>query len=157
MNDKEAIEYLKTRLSLLHRNYQFATEQAIETVLNLIEKQKAEIEKKDLEIVSLEKTHNYDVKMIDEVKGEAVKLYKEIEILKRDFKIVDHECSRLEQEDIKKDKIINLMENEINKLLKDELERIGLDVYLEKENITIREFVERKLNSSEQMRRDNIE
>ncbi len=44
------------------------------TVLNLIEKQKAEIE-----------------------------------TLKRDFEIVDHECSRLEQEDIRKDKIIKEM------------------------------------------------
>ena len=46
MNKEEtqAIEYLKTRLSLLHRNYQFATEQAIERLLNLIEKQQTEIE-----------------------------------------------------------------------------------------------------------------
>ena len=37
----------------------------------------------------------------------------EIETLKRDFEIVDHECSRLEQEDIKKDKMINLMAKDI--------------------------------------------
>lgn len=35
----------------------------------------------------------------------------EIEILKRDFEIVDHECSRLEQEDIKKDKQIERYQN----------------------------------------------
>lgn len=34
---EEAIEYLKTRLTLLHRNYQFATEQAIEILINYIE------------------------------------------------------------------------------------------------------------------------
>lgn len=39
----------------------------------------------------------------------------EIETLKRDFKIVDHECSRLEQEDIRKDMIINLMAEYISK------------------------------------------
>ena len=37
----------------------------------------------------------------------------EIETLKRDFEIVDHECSRLEKEDIKKDLIINEMAEEI--------------------------------------------
>lgn len=37
----------------------------------------------------------------------------EIETLKRDFEIVDHECSRLEQEDIKKDKLINLMAEQL--------------------------------------------
>ena len=41
------------------------------------------------------------------------------------------------------------MEDEINKLLKDGFERIGLDVYLEKENITVREFIERKVESEE--------
>lgn len=36
-----------------------------------------------------------------------------IKTLKRDFEIVDHECSRLEQEDIKKDMIIDLMAKDI--------------------------------------------
>lgn len=39
------------------------------------------------------------------------KQQEEIEILKRDFEIVDHECSRLEQEDIKKDKEIEQYQN----------------------------------------------
>lgn len=38
---KEAIEYLEKRLSLLHRNYQFATEQAIEILI----KRNREVEK----------------------------------------------------------------------------------------------------------------
>lgn len=37
----------------------------------------------------------------------------EIETLKRDFEIVDHECSRLEQEDIKKDKLINILAEQL--------------------------------------------
>ena len=45
----------------------------------------------------------------------------EIETLKRDFEIVDHECSRLEQEDIKKDKIINELKAE-NHELKEKLQ-----------------------------------
>lgn len=73
MNDEEAIKYLKQikDKDLWKLGYVYGKE-AIQTVLNLIEKQKAEIE-----------------------------------TLKRDFEIVDHECSRLEQEDIRKDKIIN--------------------------------------------------
>ena len=38
---------------------------------------------------------------------------KEIETLKRDFKIVDQECSRLERKEAKQDKIIDLMAEEI--------------------------------------------
>lgn len=73
MNDKEAIERCNELIKESHSCWIGITNQvAIQTVLNLIEKQK-----------------------------------EEIETLKRDFEIVDHECSRLEQEDIRKDKIIN--------------------------------------------------
>lgn len=68
---------------------------------------------------------------------------------------VEKENQKLKAELEKKDKIIDLMEDEINKILKDGFERIGLDVYLEKENITVREFIERKLNSSEQIEEEN--
>lgn len=90
-------------------------EESKDIVLNIIKKQKAEIEKLNFYLSALEQEHNYDVKMIDEVKGEAVKLYKELETLKRDFEIVDHECIRLEQEDIRKDKIINEMAEQLVK------------------------------------------
>lgn len=40
----------------------------------------------------------------------------EIETLKRDFKIVDQECSRLERKEAKQDKIIDLMAETIRKL-----------------------------------------
>ena len=46
-----------------------------------------EIAKLQAKINALQMVHDYDVKMIDEVKGEAVKLYKEIEKLKRQIKI----------------------------------------------------------------------
>lgn len=37
------------------------------------------VERKDLEITSLEQVHDYDVQMIDDVKGKAVELYDRIE------------------------------------------------------------------------------
>ena len=42
--EKKAIEYLKNRLEILHNNTQWATENSIKIVLNLIEKQFKEIE-----------------------------------------------------------------------------------------------------------------
>ena len=48
----------------------------LHTMLNLIEKQQTEIN-------ALQMEHNHDVKMIDEVKGEAVRLYKEIDRYKK--------------------------------------------------------------------------
>lgn len=74
MNEEKAIEILKTYLEYPEMDSIEMMKEAIETVLNLIEKQQAEIE-----------------------------------TLQRDFKIVDHECSRLEQEDIRKDMIIKEM------------------------------------------------
>ena len=49
-----------------------------------------------------EKVHNYDMRMIDEVKGEAVKLYKKID--------------ELEEENEEKDKQIDLMAEYISKI-----------------------------------------
>ena len=43
---------------------------------------------------------------------------KEIKTLKRDFKIVDQECSRLERKEAKQDKIIDLMAERIEWLCK---------------------------------------
>lgn len=37
------------------------------------------VERQNLEIISQKQVHDYDVKMIDDVKGNAVKLYKELE------------------------------------------------------------------------------
>lgn len=42
------------------------------------------IEQLENEIQALKQVHEYDVKMIDKVKGNAVKLYKEIDELKED-------------------------------------------------------------------------
>lgn len=53
------------------------------------------VERQNLEIISQKQVHDYDVKMIDDVKGNAVKLYKELE---------------------EKDKIINAMAKYIGKI-----------------------------------------
>ena len=50
---------------------------------------------------------------------------KEIEILKRDFEIVDDECSRLERKEVKQEKIIDLMTDEINSLHVSLIEEYG--------------------------------
>ena len=50
---------------------------------HVIQKQKERIDQLEFEVQAKEKVHRYDVKMIDEVKGEAVKLYKEIDKLNK--------------------------------------------------------------------------
>ena len=104
--EKKAIDYFSKKVDKLKENlekglyygeqYQVREDiKHLETVLNLIEKQQAEIE---------------DLKWKNEIYVKSIKSHQsKIETLKRDFEIVDHECSRLEKEDIKKDKIIDLM------------------------------------------------
>ena len=53
--EKKAIEYLKNRLEILHNNTQWATENNIKVVLNLIEKQQKEIEELKEKNASLQK------------------------------------------------------------------------------------------------------
>ena len=65
---EEAIEYLKTRLSILENNKQFCTEQAIKIVLNLIQEQQEEIETKqnriqELEIALIDDNYKYREEM----------------------------------------------------------------------------------------------
>lgn len=134
MNEEEAIKQLNQWLSVMDLKKKISIIpnrddiQAIETVLNLIEKQKAEIEKlrnNNKDLLRKLKNRVKDVKKLEKYslyKKEFSTLNKqlkekdlEIETLKRDFEIVDHECSRLEQEDIRKDMIINLMAEYISK------------------------------------------
>jgi len=128
MTEKEAIEQLKSYINAIDT---FGTidpkccnnlYKPVKTVLQLIEKYKYLYEK------SLDDT---------------VKLSKEIATLKRDFEIIDHECSRLEQEDIRKDMIINKMVEQM----------VGLTIFdIEKEEplilgneIEVREYFENKI------------
>ena len=88
MDIKEAVEYLKIKNRVTKQQIE-SGELWLDTIveaeqkdIEAIETVLAELEKKDTEISALKMEHEYDLKMIDEVKGEAVKLYNEIEQLK---------------------------------------------------------------------------
>ena len=120
---KEAVETLENKVFNYRLNKEMGivdkmTEQgrkegeALETIL-------AELEKKDLKISALQMEREYDVKMIDEVKGEAVKLYKElgkknilIDTMQAEFERLEDledNTDMLKMELEKKNKIIDLM------------------------------------------------
>lgn len=79
MNDKEkkAIKRCYRRINELKLNFAITNEDlnAIEIILNLIENQKAEIEKKDKEIKCLKCLHNTQVEIIDLMAKELVKAH----------------------------------------------------------------------------------
>ena len=90
-----AIKYLedmKNNLKDLNKSGYVYAKENIDTVLNMLKEISAESTEKD--------------KIIAEKSAE-------IEKLKRDFKIVDQECSRLERKEAKQDKIIDLMAEEL--------------------------------------------
>ena len=106
----------------------------------------AELEKKDLEISALQMEHEHDVKMIDEVKGEAVKLYGEIEELKKDNSHQWEERCKLTFELENKDTIINTMQAEFERLedLEDNTDMLKME--LEKKNRQLEERTNRIKN-----------
>lgn len=160
MNDKEAIERLKRDIitPLACGDTTIVIIDDLQTVLNLIEKQKAEIEEKQDDINVLqaqrdsienqfeqakaeveklkfylsasEQEHKHDVKMIDEVKGEAVKLYKEIR---------------------EKDTLIHTMQAEFERLedLEDNTDILKME--LKKKNNTIEELKKENHNLKEKL------
>lgn len=73
--EKKAIEYLKNRLEILHNNTQWATENSIKVVLNLIEKQQKELEGQGLRLLELAHMLTFDYISKDKIK----KLIKEIQ------------------------------------------------------------------------------
>lgn len=164
-NEEEAIERCKELIKESHSCWIGITNQiAIETILNLIVNQKAEIDglnfdkeiltdtiNKQIEEIKFQKDINNIQKKRNKqteksLKGIINKQNREIETLKRDFKIVDHECSRLEQEDIRKDKIINKMVKQI----------VGLTIFdmkkeeplILKNEIEVIEYFENKVKES---------
>lgn len=83
-----------------HSNWIGITNQkAIEKLLNMLKEKDKEIQ--------FQKDINKQEK--DRHKQAEKSLKGQIKILKRDFKIVDQECSRLERKEEKQDKIIDLM------------------------------------------------
>lgn len=59
---------------------------------------------------AVNKTYNDDLQTVLNL---IKKQQAEIETLKKDFEIIDHECSRLEKEDIKKDLLINMLAEQL--------------------------------------------
>ena len=111
--EKRAIECLKNRLEILHNNTQWATENSIKVVLNLIDKQQKEIE---------------------ELKKEYEELYKD------NLKQWEDKCKlaiELDNETVSKDKIrekIKEIENvEIDKISREEYNRkeFAIEILLE--------------------------
>ena len=72
-------------------------------------------EKVGKDIIDYKFEYENNQKIIDELQKENEEKDKEIETLKRDFKIVDQECSRLERKEAKQDKIIDLMAEDMIK------------------------------------------
>lgn len=74
--EKKAIEYLKNRLEILHNNTQWATENSIKIVLNLIEKQSKEIEElKASHITTKNKATNTEKAKIFDVIENSIDTY----------------------------------------------------------------------------------
>ena len=113
MNIKEAVDGLKQDIYNLK---DFLTDTEKQTWQEALETVLSELEKKDTEITSLQMEHEHDLKMIDEVKGETVKLYGEIEGLKKDNSHQWEERCKLTFELEKKDTIINTMQAEFERL-----------------------------------------
>lgn len=141
--EKKAIEVLSElknmKLKVSSILYSSATvlldkkeKKAIDTVLNLITKLQKEneikikgfeneelicskfTEKVGKDIIDYKFEYENNQKIIDELQKEKEEKDKEIETLKRDFKIVDQECSRLERKEAKQDKIIDLILDKVN-------------------------------------------
>lgn len=117
--------------------------QAIETMKHWIEYEKSNKDKinKADELIEIQET----VLNLLERKDKEIQFQKEINKTEQDRHKQTEKSLKGQLK--KKDKIINLMEDEINKILKDTFERFGLSAYLEKENITVRKFIERKLEN----------
>ncbi len=93
--EKKAIECLKNRLEILHSNTQWATENSIKVVLNLIEKQQKEIEYLKNEKERIGKLQYDASETCFKNKEIILKQQKEIEELKKNIKEImrkDRDC-----------------------------------------------------------------
>ena len=120
--EKKAIEYLENRLDILHNNTQWATEENIKIVLNLIEKQQKEIEE-------LKKYDYRNIKISEDNKLSSIHFTKEqldlmnlgIALYINIFKESEDEIKELTeknaslQKEIKLMKSININDNFISK------------------------------------------
>ena len=133
--EKQAIEYLKSRLEILHNNTQWATENSIKVILNLIQKQQKEIEELNAEILELtnQRTEGF---------LENDRLKKEIEELKETewkvIEIITDTNDNLEEMFIKLIKIFIIPTEKVktNSISKDKIKEIlGIEEDIEEEKI----------------------
>lgn len=117
--EKQAIEYWKTHMEILHCNTQIASEYYIKVLLDLVEKQQKEIEdlkfkyqaRKDRTKVIIEKQQK-EIKDLTETKKHYEKIYKDIVSANKriyDVEIIESMCDELANS-ISKDKIKELKE-----------------------------------------------
>lgn len=141
--EKEAVEHLNSFLNITEYVWIKEKERLmvnIKIVLNLIEKQQNKIQ-------ALEKQHDYDMQMIDEVKGNAVKWANELEQEKEKNKELEKDNKNLnvlldaKYKDvtymllnyISKDKIKEKIEEKIEETNKEKLNYSEDEYYLENE------------------------
>lgn len=82
MNEKEAQKILDSMHGINPENLQGEAKRLYEAVMKIADERdelRETVERQNLEIMAQKQVHDYDVKMIDDVKGNAVKLYKELE------------------------------------------------------------------------------
>ena len=82
MNEKEAQKILDSMHNVNPENLQGEAKRLYEAVMKIADERdvlRKTVVRQDLEIMAQKQVHDYDVKMIDDVKGNAVKLYKELE------------------------------------------------------------------------------
>lgn len=85
MNEKEAQKVLDELQGVRTEMLNGEAKRLFEAIMKIADERdslREAAERQKLEIISQKQVHDYDVKMIDDVKGNAVKLYKELE--KRD-------------------------------------------------------------------------
>lgn len=124
-DEKKAIELIKQyRKEIKDGDIKpiFILDTAINLITKLqkeIEHQKEKRENQKVELTILNEKQREMNKLINTVssyKGMVKKLEKENKTLKRDFKIVNQECSRLERKEAKKEKQTDLMAEYISKI-----------------------------------------
>lgn len=82
MSNEEAQKILDSMHGINPENLQGEAKRLYEAVMKIADERdelRETVERQNLEIMAQKQVHDYDVKMIDDVKGNAVKLYKELE------------------------------------------------------------------------------
>lgn len=118
------LETKQAEIETLKRDFEIVDKEC-----SRLERKEAEL---DLEITALKMKHEHDVKMIDEVKGEAVKLYKEIEKKDKIIKSVYREANNVLYFDDNSDYCCALWE--ILRIINPELEEYPTLNYIDEED-----------------------